>query len=45
MAHVKPGATRRLTWTFNRSGSFMYGCLVTGHFEAGMKGRIVVAAR
>ena len=45
MAHVKPGATQRMTWTFNRAGSFMYGCLVAGHFEAGMKGTIVVAAR
>jgi len=45
MAHVKPGATQRLTWTFNRPGSFMYGCLIAGHFEAGMKGTIVVAAR
>ena len=45
MAHVKPGATERLTWIFNRPGSFMYGCLVTGHFEAGMQGRIIVADR
>lgn len=45
MAHVKPGATERLTWIFNRPGEFMYGCLVAGHFEAGMKGRIVVADR
>jgi uncharacterized cupredoxin-like copper-binding protein len=44
MAHVKPGSTQRLTWTFNRPGSFMYGCLVAGHFEAGMKGTIAVAA-
>lgn len=44
MAHVKPGATGRMTWRFTKSGTFLYGCLVAGHFEAGMKGTIVVAA-
>jgi len=43
MAHVKPGGTERMTWRFTKSGTFLYGCLVAGHFEAGMKGRIVVA--
>ncbi|MEO5764604.1 MAG: cupredoxin family protein [Casimicrobiaceae bacterium] len=45
MAHVKPGGSERLTWTFTKAGTFEYGCLVAGHFEAGMKGTIVVAAR
>ena len=44
MAHVKPGATDKMTWKFTKAGTFLYGCLVAGHFEAGMKGRIVVAA-
>jgi uncharacterized cupredoxin-like copper-binding protein len=44
MAHVKPGGTEKMTWRFTNSGTFLYGCLVAGHFEAGMKGRIVVAA-
>jgi uncharacterized cupredoxin-like copper-binding protein len=44
MAHVKPGVTERMTWRFTRAGTFLFGCLVAGHFEAGMKGRIVVAA-
>ena len=44
MAHVKPGTTERMTWRFTKAGTFLYGCLVAGHFEAGMKGRIVVAA-
>jgi uncharacterized cupredoxin-like copper-binding protein len=43
MAHVKPGATGRMTWRFTKPGTFQYGCLVAGHFEAGMKGTIVVA--
>jgi uncharacterized cupredoxin-like copper-binding protein len=45
MTHVKPGATERITWTFTKPGTFLYACLVTGHFEAGMKGTIVVADR
>ena len=44
LAHVKPGTTEKLTWRFTKSGTFLFGCLVAGHFEAGMKGRIVVAA-
>lgn len=45
MAHVKPGTTERITWKFTRPGTFHYGCLVPGHFEAGMKGVVVVAAK
>jgi uncharacterized cupredoxin-like copper-binding protein len=45
MAHVKPGAERRLTWRFTNAGTFEYACLVAGHYEAGMKGAIIVIAR
>jgi len=45
MAHVKPGGTERITWKFTQPGTFMYGCLIAGHFEAGMKGTIVVDAK
>jgi uncharacterized cupredoxin-like copper-binding protein len=44
MAHVKPGGTERITWKFTKPGTFYYGCLVAGHFEAGMKGTVVVVA-
>jgi Cu/Ag efflux protein CusF len=44
MAHVKPGGKEEITWTFTQPGTFMYGCLVPGHWDAGMKGSIVVAA-
>ncbi len=44
MAHVKPGSSESITWRFTRAGTFHFGCLVAGHYEAGMKGRIVVAA-
>ena len=39
---VPPGATRRLTWTFDKPGIVLYGCHVLGHWAAGMKGTIVV---
>jgi uncharacterized cupredoxin-like copper-binding protein len=42
MAHVAPGKTERIVWHFNKPGEFYYGCLIPGHFEAGMIGKIVV---
>lgn len=45
MAHVQPGAKGSIAWTFTHPGTFMYGCLVPGHWEAGMKGKIVVTAK
>ena len=37
MAHVAPGQTRRISWTFTEAGEFLAGCLLPGHWEAGMK--------
>ncbi|WP_396440895.1 plastocyanin/azurin family copper-binding protein [Limnohabitans sp.] len=42
MAHVNPGQKGTIVWTFNRAGSFEFACLIPGHFEAGMIGRITV---
>jgi uncharacterized cupredoxin-like copper-binding protein len=42
MAHVKAGQTGEIVWTFNRAGQFEFACLIPGHFEAGMMGRIRV---
>jgi len=42
MAHVAPGANGEIGWQFNNAGEFSYGCLVPGHFDAGMVGKIVV---
>lgn len=42
MAHVPPGQTAHIDWHFNRSGTFPFGCLLPGHFEAGMVGTVVV---
>ena len=42
MVHVAPGKTASLVWQFTHPGEFHYGCLVPGHFEAGMVGTIKV---
>ncbi len=42
MAHVAPGRTAVIVWQFTRPGEFHYGCLVPGHLEAGMVGKITV---
>jgi uncharacterized cupredoxin-like copper-binding protein len=42
MAHVAPGKTETMTWQFTKAGEFYYGCLVPGHFEAGMLGKLIV---
>jgi uncharacterized cupredoxin-like copper-binding protein len=44
MAHVPPGKKETLVWTFNRPGDFDFACLVNGHYQAGMVGKIKVAA-
>jgi len=43
MAHVAPGKTTEMVWTFNRSGEFEFACLIAGHFDAGMRGPLRVA--
>lgn len=45
MAHVAPGKTETIVWQFTRGGEFHFGCLLPGHFEAGMVGKINVTQR
>lgn len=42
MAHVNPGKRETMVWQFIKAGEFYFACLVPGHFEAGMIGRIRV---
>jgi uncharacterized cupredoxin-like copper-binding protein len=42
MVHVASGGTGEIVWTFNRAGDFDFGCLIAGHYEAGMVGKIKV---
>lgn len=44
MAHVPAGKQGEIVWTFNRPGDFDFACLLPGHYEAGMVGRIKVVA-
>ena len=45
MAHVDPGKRGEFVWQFTTPGTFRYGCLVPGHFEAGMVGTVRVLPR
>lgn len=42
MAHVAPGKREEIVWTFNRVGEFDFACLIPGHYQAGMVGKIHV---
>ena len=42
MAHVAPGKQGEVGWQFTKAGEFFYGCLIPGHFEAGMIGKVTV---
>jgi len=42
MAHVAPGKTGEIIWKFNRKGGFDFACLMAGHYQAGMIGKIEV---
>jgi len=45
MAHVPPGQSGQIVWTFNRAGDFDFACLIAGHYQAGMVGTVHVAQR
>jgi len=42
MAHVGPAKRGEIVWTFNRSGEFDFACLIPGHYQAGMVGKVRV---
>jgi uncharacterized cupredoxin-like copper-binding protein len=42
MTHVQPGKSGEIVWQFTKPGEFRFGCLVPGHFEAGMVGTVTV---
>ena len=44
MTHVGPGKTGQMVWNFNRPGDFDFACLIAGHYQAGMVGKIKVVA-
>lgn len=42
MAHVPPGKTGVIGWQFTHPGEFYFACLIPGHYEAGMFGKVTV---
>jgi len=44
MAHVAPGQRGEIVWAFNRAGEFDFACLIAGHYQAGMVGKVRVLA-
>jgi uncharacterized cupredoxin-like copper-binding protein len=42
MAHVAPGKSGEIGWQFTHAGEFYFACLIPGHFEAGMIGKVTV---
>jgi uncharacterized cupredoxin-like copper-binding protein len=42
MVHVPAGKTGQVVWTFNRAGDFDFACLIPGHYQAGMVGKVKV---
>lgn len=41
---VAPGGTGEVIWQFTKAGNISFACLHPGHYDAGMKGSVVVAA-
>lgn len=42
MLRVAPGASGEIVWKFDQVGDVDFGCLIPGHFEAGMAGKVTV---
>ena len=45
MVSLEPGTSGEMVWHFTKAGKFDFACLQPGHMEAGMKGKIDVAAK
>jgi len=45
MTHVAPGKTEEIVWQFTKAGEFDFACLIAGHFDAGMMGKVKVTGR
>jgi uncharacterized cupredoxin-like copper-binding protein len=39
---LEPKARNEILWRFSKAGTFEYSCLIPGHREAGMTGKITV---
>jgi uncharacterized cupredoxin-like copper-binding protein len=39
---LSPKKSAEMVWRFTKAGEFEYGCLIPGHREAGMTGKVIV---
>ena len=44
MVTLAPGKTGQVIWNFTKAGKIDFACLQPGHYDAGMKGAVAVAA-
>ncbi|MBX9793181.1 MAG: cupredoxin family protein [Burkholderiaceae bacterium] len=44
MVTVAPGKAGEIVWQFTKAGKIDFACLQPGHYDAGMKGAVTVAA-
>lgn len=42
MLRLEGGKSGEMSYRFTKAGTFYYGCLEPGHFEAGMTGKVTV---
>lgn len=42
---LQPGERGEIVWQFTQAGVVDFACLIPGHYEAGMRGRVQVAKR
>lgn len=45
MVTLAPGKTGEIVWQFTKAGKVDFACLQPGHYDAGMKGQVLVAAQ
>jgi len=45
MVTVAPGKSGEIIWQFTNPGKVDFACLQPGHYDAGMKGLVIVAAK
>ena len=43
MVGLAPGEKGEIVWTFTNADDFTFACLIPGHYDLGMKGRISVS--
>jgi uncharacterized cupredoxin-like copper-binding protein len=40
---LQPNGKGEIIWTFGKAGEYAFGCLIPGHYEAGMKGTLKIS--